>query len=144
MHTLTLCPPFSIAEGSIKVALKGGAPDRKNSLRALLNKEKGSRTPAGGAFRWAVAATANKQLCLQLQAVALPAATVNGRPGMLGDDVPLHVAASVPMDAELFDGSKGVNGPVPILFSEQPEDLRGYLSTAAAAFTRELGKLHMR
>lgn len=124
--------------------MKGGAPDKKHSLRLLLNKEMSSRTPAGGAYRWAIGATAEGALNLQLHGVALPAATVNARPNMLGDDVPVHVAATFQLEADMFNGSEGVRGPVPLLFAEQPEDLRTHLSTAAAAFVKELSRFHKR
>ena len=129
----------SVADKSIKVTLSGGGDDTRKTLRRQLKKES-TRTPNGAAFRWAVAATDNNSLELQLQSLPLPAATINAKPLLMQDDIAVNVVRTWPIAAEMFDGEKGLSGPVPVLFADQPEDLHSMLSRDPDSFYAEINK----
>ena len=130
----------AIAEKSIKVLLAGGGEDTRKALRKQLMKESSSRSPNGAAIRWAIAATDNKSLELQLQALPLPAASINAKPMLLQDDIAVTVVKSWPISSDIFDGNNGLSGPVPVLFHEEPEELRSKIEKEPDIFFQELNK----
>ena len=129
----------SIAEKSIKVTLASGGDDTRNTLRKQLKKES-TKTPNGAAFRWALAVTDSGSLALQLQSRPLPVATIASKPLLLQDDVAVVAVQSWPISAELFDGENGLSGPVPVLFCDQPEELRSKISDNEDGFFAQLNK----
>ena len=129
----------SIAEKTIKVTLASGGDDTRNTLRKQLKKES-TKTPNGAAFRWAVTVTDSGRLALQLQSLPLPVATIASKPLLLQDDVAVNVVQSWTISAELFDGENGLSGPVPVLFSDQPEELRTKISDNEDGFFAQLNK----
>ena len=129
----------SIAEKTIKVTLASGGYDTRNTLRKQLKKES-TKTPNGAAFRWAVTVTDSSRLALQLQSLPLPVATIASKPLLLQDDVAVNAVQSWPISAKLFDGANGLSGPVPVLFSDQPEELRTKISDNEDGFFAQLNK----
>jgi hypothetical protein len=77
---------------------------------------------------------------LQLQLIPLPAASVNAAPILQGDNVAVKVLQTWPIKMPVFDGIQGLNGPVPILFAEQPEELRSRLLRFPDHFMLQLNK----
>ena len=134
----------AIAEKTMKVLLAGGGEDTKKSLRKQLLKESSSRSPNGAAFRWAVAATESAFLELQLQVLPLPAATINAKPILLQDDIAVTIVKTWPIITEVFDGNNGLNEPVPVLFHEEPEELRSKIEKEPDLFFKELNKFMTR
>ena len=129
----------SITEKTIKVTLASGGDNTRNTLRKQLKKES-TKTPNGAAFRWAVTVTNSGRLALQLQSLPLPVATIASKPLLLQDDVAVNAVQSWPISAELFDGENGLSGPVPVLFSDQPEELRTKISDNEDGFFAQLNK----
>ena len=129
----------SIAEKTIKVTLASGGDDTRNTLRKQLKKES-TKTPNGAAFRWAVTVTDSGRLALQLQSLPLPVATIASKPLLLQDDVAVNAVQSWPISAELFDSENGLSGPVPVLFSDQSEELRTKISDNEDGFFAQLNK----
>ena len=122
-----------------KVTLASGGDDTRNILHKQLKKES-TKTPNEAAFRWAVTVTDSGRLALQLQSLPLPVATIASKPLLLQDDVAVNVVQSWPISAELFDGENGLSGPVPVLFSDQPEELRTKISDNEDGFFAQLNK----
>ena len=95
---------------------------------------------ARAAFRWAVTVTDAGRLALQLQSLPLPVATIASKPLLLQDDVAVNAVQSWPISAKLFDDENGLSGPVPVLFSDQPEELRTKISDNEDGFFAQLNK----
>jgi hypothetical protein len=115
-----------------------GTKDSKGEFIKQLKKEAGKKLKNGAAFRWAVAAAKEGHLQLQLQTLPAPAATVNGKLLLQADDVPVNIWGRWPISADVFDGKNGLSGPVPVLFTPQPEELRSKISADQDEFYTEL------
>jgi hypothetical protein len=137
------------------VKLAGGGLDRRNTLLEQLDRESTPSLVNGGAYRWAIAATADHTLELQLQTIPLPAARLLASPQLLEDSAAAHIACTWPLKSPRFDGEVHLRGPVPILFTDQPEELRSllaarpdpflpYLNRAMKRLVNELLKFSMR
>ena len=129
----------SIAEKTIKVTLASGGDDTRNTLRKQLKKES-TKTPNGAAFRWAVTVTDSGRLALQLQSLPLPVTTIASKPLLLQDGVAVNAVQSWPISAKFFDGENGLSSPVPVLFSDQPEELRSKINDNEDGFFAQLNK----
>ena len=112
-------------------------------MRRQLQKES-AKTPNGAAFRWAVGAAPNGFLELQLQSLPLPAALVNGKPMLRQDDIAVVVIKAWQIQNEAFDKIGGLAGPVPVLFTAQPEELRTKIERDPDSFFAELNKFMAR
>jgi hypothetical protein len=99
----------SIREKAVSVHLAGGGPDSKGKLLKELAKG-GPGKQNGSSFRWAIGATREGDLELQLQAIPLPVAEVKARPLLMADNVAVHVMTSWPIKGLTFDGQAGLNG----------------------------------
>ena len=124
----------------MKVTLSDGGDDTRKALRKQLKKESTSRAQNGAALRWAVAVSASGGLELQLQSLPVPAALVNAKPVLLQDDIAVNIVKTWPMVTEMFDGLNGLSGPVPVIFGEEPEELRTNIETDHDSFYGELNK----
>jgi hypothetical protein len=115
----------------------GGREDTRNQLLKELDKKTG-RSHNGSSYRWAIAATSEGDIQLQLQVIPLPASVISSRPLLLEDSAAVCVVKTWPIAIASFNGAVGLRGPVPVLFTEQPEELRSKLSRDPATF-----KLHL-
>jgi hypothetical protein len=79
------------------VKLAGGGRDTRQTLLEQLDRESTPSLVNGGAFRWAIAATAERTLELQVQTIPLPAATVQTKPQLLEDGAAAHIAFTWPL-----------------------------------------------
>jgi hypothetical protein len=120
------------------VLYDGGARDTKGVFIKQLKKEAGKKQKNGAALRWAIAATKDRRLELQLHALPAPAATVNSKLLLQADDAPVIIAASWGLSSSFFDGQNGLTGPVPVLFTPQPEELRSKIKAEQDDFFSEL------
>jgi hypothetical protein len=118
------------------VKLAGGGLDRRNTLLEQLDRESTPSLVNGGAYHWAIVATADHTLELQLQTIPLPAARLLASPQLLEDSI----ACTWPLKSPRFDGEVHLRGPVPILFTDQPEELRSLLSARPDPFLPYLNK----
>jgi hypothetical protein len=121
------------------VALVKGGEDTEKKLLRQIRKEAGSN-PTGSAFRWAVGANTAGGVELMLQVLPLPAATINSKPVLLADNMASKVLQSWRISTETFDGEVGLRGPVPTIFTEQPEELRTMLDSHPGDFMLHLNK----
>jgi hypothetical protein len=121
----------------VAVHLAGGAPDTQRKLLKELQKG-GPEKQNGSSFRWAVGATREGELVLQLQVIPLPAAEVKAKPLLAADNVAVHVPKSWPIKGPVFDGQAGLRGPVPVLFSSAPGELGEKLVADPDSFKRRL------
>ena len=112
---------FSIQDGSIVVNLSSGGEDTAGALRKQLAKESTKRDPNGAALCWAFAAGPNSGCDLQLQVLPLPANSVFSKLLLLMDNVAVIVAKAWPIQIAVWVGDCGLQGPVPVLYAEQPE-----------------------
>ena len=84
----------------------------------------------GASIRWMVAvADSGNSLELQLQALPAPLAVINSNPVLKLDNVATIVLARFPITAHCFDGAKA-GGPVPTVFSEDPNQTSQWLKTS--------------
>ncbi len=81
---------------------------------------------------------------LQLQSLPVPLSVVEGKPQLLMDNIPVVALKTWPLAATLMDGRTGAKGPLPVLFTEQPAELRTQLEEAPQAFAKELAKVMTR
>jgi len=132
-----------ISRGSISVELSGGGPDSESTFKKRLLKES-RKTANGAAFRWAVAAAPNGFLELQLQMLPAPANVVAARPVLRQDNIAVIVAKVWPIFGEAFDGHGHLGGPIPSIFTEQPEELRSKLEDEPLKFLPEFNKIAAR
>jgi len=132
-----------IARGSVLVELTGGGLDTERTMLKRLQKES-RKTANGAAFRWAVGAAPNGFIELQLQFLPAPANVVQARPILRQDNIAVVVAKVWQIFGEAFDGHGHLGGPVPTLFTEQPEELRSKLEEEPQSFLPELNKLASR
>jgi hypothetical protein len=123
----------------VAVHLAGGGPDSKGKFLKDLQKG-GPGKQNGSSFRWAVGATREGELELQLQAIPLPVAEVKARPLLMADNVAVHVVASWPIKGLTFDGQAGLKGPVPVLFTTAPGELGERLAVEPDTFKLHLNK----
>ena len=123
----------------MKVQLVGGGDDTNNALRRRLQKES-TKSQNGAALRWAVCAAPNGFLELQLQSLPAPAAVVNAKPMLRQDDIAVIVLKTWQIFSEVFDGMGGLAGPVPVLFTIQPEELRSKIDGDPDSFFAELNQ----
>ena len=121
----------------------GGGEDTANQLLRQLDKKVG-RSHNGSSYRWAVAAGGDGDVQLQLQVIPLPAATIAAKPQLLDDNVAVCVVRAWPITMAYFNGSKGLRGPVPRLFAEQPEELRSKIGRDPDTFMLHLNKVMKR
>jgi hypothetical protein len=124
----------------VKLA-KGGAADTQAKLLKLIKKESTPSAPNGSSFRWVVAAAETGELQLQLQVIPLPAASINAAPILRADNIAAKTLQHWNIRMTCFDGVAGLNGPVPILFTEQPEELRSKLLADPNDFMLQLNKI---
>jgi len=132
-----------VSRGSIVVELSGGGLDTERTFQKRLLKES-RRTANGAAFRWAVAAAPNNFLELQLQMLPAPANVVTARPVLRQDNIAVVVAKVWPIFGEAFDGHGHLGGPVPTIFTEQPEELRAKLEEEPLKYLPEFNKIASR
>jgi hypothetical protein len=130
----------SIREGVVAVHLAGGAPDTRKKLLKELQKG-GPEKLNSSSYRWAVGATREGELELQLQVIPLPVAEVKAKPLLAADNVAVHVAKSWPIKGLVFDGQAGLKGPVPVLFSSAPHELSEKLVADPDSFKLHLNRV---
>jgi len=126
------------------VAIASGGMDTDNSLRKQLAKESNKKEQNGGALRWAISATHNGACELQLQGLPVPLSVVSSKSLLKGDDIAVVVLATWPLAMEMWDGDDGLRGPVPIIYADQPEDIRSKISANLDGFWIQLNKLMTR
>ena len=135
---------FSIQDGSIVVNLSSGGEDTAGALRKQLAKESTKWDPNGAALRWAFAAGPNGGCDLQLQVLPLPTNSVASKPLLLIDNVAVIVAKAWPIQIAVWDGDCSLQGPVPVLYAEQPEKVRSALEEDPAHFAADLNRFMTR
>ena len=92
-----------------------------DALRSRMASDCAKKTAIGASIRWAVAVADGGKLELQLQGLPLPAKFLTSEVPYRGDNVHVIVLASIPLNADLFDGQTH-SGPVPLLFSSHKEE----------------------
>lgn len=81
---------------------------------------------------------------LSPQALPAPAAVVNSKPMLRQDDIAVVVLKTWQILSEAFDGIGGLAGPVPKLFTAQPEELRTKITRDPDSFYNELNRFMTR
>jgi hypothetical protein len=124
----------------VSVQLADGAPDSRGKFLKELTKG-GPEKQNGSSYRWAVGATREGELELQLQVIPMPVAEVKARPLLAADNVAVHVPKSWPIKSLVFDGQAGLRGPVPVLFTTAPGELGEKLAMDPDSFKLHLNKV---
>jgi hypothetical protein len=138
-HENKQCFTHRIKEKHVAVLMAGGGEDTGNQLLKALDRKAG-RSHNGSSYRWAVAVAESGDLQLELQVIPLPLSQVTAKPQLLEDSAAVHVAKAWPITATYFNGSVGLRGPVPVLFAEQPEELRSRISRDPSTFMLHLNR----
>jgi hypothetical protein len=86
----------------------------------------------------AVSAAGNLELQLQVLPVAL------ARQELVDDNTAVAVMKRWEIAAAMFNGAKGLSGPAPVLFTEQPEELRSRLKQDPDSFMPQLNEVMAR
>ena len=126
------------------MGLSSGGDDDQGVLSKQLRKEATKKDANGAALRWAFAAGPCGGCNLQLQALPMPESSVSSKPLLNMDDVAVVVVKDWPIQIATWDGLNGVSGPVPVLYSEQPAELRTLLETKPGDCAVELNKFMLR
>jgi hypothetical protein len=102
-------------------------------LLAAMDQHRSGRATLGAAWRW-MTAVADNGLSLELQLQALPCspASLAASPILRQDNVATIVLAKFSIQASSFNG-KECAGPIPILFSTDPEEATELVSDPATA-----------
>lgn len=129
----------SIADKTILVTKANGGADDHNLFLRNLHQE-AARGAVGAALRWAVAVSPSNTLELQLQSLPLPEPFISTKPLLTADNVAVVVVKKWPISCPTFSGEK-LWGPVPVIFSEQPEELRSVLDLDPARHIPEFNKM---
>jgi hypothetical protein len=113
-------------------------------LLAAMDQHRSGRATLGAAWRWMVA-VADNGLSLELQLQALPCGSTSlaASPVLRQDNVATIVLAKFGVQSCCFNG-KECAGPMPILFSDDPEETAAELlsdSATAHEYCQELVKL---
>jgi hypothetical protein len=116
-----------------------GGDDTRQALLKELKKEHAA-TNAGSSFRWAVAATAGGNLEFQLQVIPAPLAAIMARQELVDDNEAVAVVKRWDLAATLLNRAAGLSGPLPVLFTEQPEELRSRLGRDLDTFLPKLNE----
>ena len=85
-----------------------------------------------------------KHAYLLSQVLPLPANSVSSKPLLLMDNVAVIVAKAWPVQIAVWDGDCGLQGPVPILYTEQPEQARSALEEDPDRFAADLNRFMAR
>ena len=126
------------------MALNSGGEDTEGALRKQLDRESTRKDPNGAAFRWAFCAGPNGHCQLQLHSLPVPESVVSSKPLLRMDDVAVVVIKTWPIQCLVWDGLGGLSGPVPVIFTEQPEELRTTLSDEPDSFFAQLNRFMAR
>ena len=129
----------SIASDSILVKKSDGSDDNNNIFRRHL-KQDNIKGAIGAAFRWAVCAAPNNSLELELQSLPIPEPFITSKPLLRADNIAIITVCRWQISSAVFDGEK-LWGPIPIIFTEQPEELRSILSIDPERHITEFNKL---
>ena len=78
------------------------------------------------------------------QALPLPANSVSSKPLLLMDNIAVIVAKAWPVQIAVWDGECGLLGPVPVLYAEQPEQVRSELEEYPECFWAEVNRFMTR
>ncbi len=95
-------------------------------LMAILQMPGTEKQCLGASVRWAVVGTSQGTLELQLQCLPMQGKYLQKKTHFKGDNTVSVALGSIPMNAELFD-NKTAKGPVPLLFSQNPEAALAFL-----------------
>jgi len=117
-----------LRDGSISVADEQGAIVDKGPVLELVSHPNTDKSSVGASFRWAVTGTDDsKQVRLELQCLPTQAKFLN-RAHLKGENSVYMAMGAIPLRVELFDGQVA-RGPVPLFFSDMPEEAAEYLET---------------
>jgi hypothetical protein len=134
---------YRLERRNIAVTIVNGGDDTRNSLLKELKKDH-KATGNGSSYRWAVAVSAAGNLELQLQVLPVALATIMARQELVDDNTAVAVVKRWEIAAPMFNGAKGLSGPAPVLFTEQPEELRSRLHKDPDAFMPQLNEVMTR
>jgi len=78
-----------------------------------------------------------------LQALPLPEGSVSSKPLLRADNVAVVLLWEQRIECPVFDGNR-IRGPVPVLFSDNPEECRMSVEEAGDHFISEIVKMNCR
>jgi len=132
-----------LRDGSISVVDEQGAVTDKTPVLELVSRPSSDKSSVGASFRWAVTGTDDsQQVRLELQCLPAQAKLLN-RAHLKGENSVYMGMGAIPLRVELFDGQVA-RGPVPLFFSERPEDAAGYLETNPDAVLEDVMEVNDR
>jgi hypothetical protein len=130
------------ASGAVTAYVGSGAEDKTADFNRLLGEEKERDPDAGLAIRWAVRAAGAAKMKLVLEGLPAPAKVIRRDGRLSSDDTPGILIKSWPLSGPM--ASTGLSGPIPVLFSTQPEETKSQLDQDPSALktgkTKIIGK----
>ena len=116
--TLTASGALTAFEGS-------GTEDKTAEFNRLLGAAKEEDPEAGLAIRWAVRAAGMTRIKLVLEGLPASAKTIRRDGRLTSDTTPGVLIKSWPLSGPM--AAAGLSGPIPVLFSTQPEETKARL-----------------
>ena len=117
-----------ITDGIATVTDEDGEEVSDRPLLAILQMPGTEKQCMGASVRWAIVGTSQGTLELQLQCLPMQGKYIQKKTHFKGDNTVSVALGSIPMNVELFD-NKNAKGPVPLLFSQNPEAALAFLNS---------------
>jgi hypothetical protein len=130
-----------IADGIATVTDENGDEVSDKPLMAILQMPGTEKQCMGASVRWAVIGTSQGTLELQLQCLPMQGKYLQKKAHFKGDNIVSVALGSIPMNVELFD-NKSAKGPVPLLFSPNPEAALAFLTSNPNAILTDINDVN--
>jgi len=131
-----------IRDGSALVANGDDVHEDSTPLVAYLLDPATKKANVGASVRWAVAATADKEIRLELQLLPVPARLLN-KQNLRQDNAVSVLLKSVRIRTEMFSGGQ-VLGPVPLLFVPDRQAAANHLQSDPVGVKADIKALNER
>jgi hypothetical protein len=110
-------------------------------LIQYLQSLRAEKSNTGASVRYAIAATAENRIQLEVQSLPGQAKLLNSKNNIRGDNAVSVLLGQFPVNADLFAG-QNPGGPVPIFFAENPEQALHCMNQNPDALRHDIGLIN--